>query len=243
MKFYIGTSGYGYKEWKGIFYLEKIKPQEMLGFYAQHLGTVEINNTFYRMPTAVSLTAWSQQVPNDFVFAFKAPQAITHMKRLRQVGDETQYLFRTLSILHNKLGPVLFQFPRSFPIDHEALEKFIGLIPDQALCAFEFRNISWIDDRILNLLAKKGCSLCTTDADDNPATKTISTASWGYLRLRRSDYTAEDLVHWLKKIRLQKWENVFVFFKHENEAKGPQLAMAFRNLSKNSNLSEHAVGI
>lgn len=233
MEFHIGTSGYGYKEWKGIFYPEKIKPQEMLSFYAQRLTAVEINNTFYRMPTAASLTSWSQQVSPDFVFAFKAPKIITHRKRLRNVGEETQYLFRTLSILHNKLGPVLFQFPRSFPIDAEALEYFLALIPDQALCAFEFRNTSWIDDRIINLLAEKGCSLCITDTDDNPVAKVIRTASWGYLRLRRSDYTENDLVRWLERINLQKWKNVFVFFKHEDEAKSTQLATAFRNLSKN----------
>ena len=114
MKIYSGTSGYGYKEWKGNFYPDKISPKEMLRFYAERFQTVEINNTFYRLPTGGVLASWAEQVPDDFIFAFKAPQKITHLKRLRNVGEETGYLFRSLSILERKLGPVLFQFPKSF---------------------------------------------------------------------------------------------------------------------------------
>ena len=115
MKIFIGTSGYGYKEWKGRFYPEKISPKEMLRFYSEHLATVEINDTFYHMPTEPVLTSWAEQVPDDFVFAIKAPQVITHLKRLKDVGGETGYLFRTLSTLDRKLGPVLFQC-RSVPM-------------------------------------------------------------------------------------------------------------------------------
>jgi Uncharacterized conserved protein len=222
MKFYVGTSGYSYKEWKGKFYPEKVSPHEMLRFYAEHFGTVEINNTFYRMPSASVLTSWAQQVPNEFVFAFKAPQVITHRKRLRNVGEETQYLFRTLSVLHNKLGPVLFQFPQSFPADPKVLEDFLALIPGDTPCAFEFRNPSWLDNAIFGLLQKKGCCLCIADTDENPTKEIVSTAPRGYLRLRRSDYTDADLSHWMERIRLQKWEEAFVFFKHEDEAKGPE---------------------
>src|SRR5512136_2120069 len=128
MKIYVGTSGYGYKEWKGIFYPEKISPKEMLRFYSERFGTVEINNTFYHMPTENVLTSWAEQVPDDFVFAFKAPQVITHIKRLRNVGEETGYLFRTLSVLDRKLGPVLFQFPKSFRADPTTLKDFLALI-------------------------------------------------------------------------------------------------------------------
>src|SRR5512135_441679 len=118
MKIYVGTSGYGYKEWKGKFYPEKISPQEMLGFYSEHFNTVEINNTFYHRPTKGVLASWAEQVPDDFVFALKAPQVITHLKRLKNVGEETDYLFNTLRILGRKLGPVLFQFPKSFRADY-----------------------------------------------------------------------------------------------------------------------------
>ncbi|PKN17358.1 MAG: DUF72 domain-containing protein [Deltaproteobacteria bacterium HGW-Deltaproteobacteria-6] len=234
MKFYIGTSGYGYKEWKGRFYPEKISPHDMLGFYAGHLGAVEMNNTFYHMPTDAVLTSWTRQVPADFIFAFKAPRIITHYKRLKDVGAEISYFFRTLTVLHSKLGPVLFQFPDRFQADHKQLEDFLILLPAWASCAFEFRSPSWFTDMTLQLLRAKNCSLCITDTDEHPAGAIASTAPWGYLRLRRSDYTDADLSLWLKKIRLQKWKAVFVFFKHEAQAKGPELAMRFRKLAETS---------
>ncbi|MBI5586482.1 MAG: DUF72 domain-containing protein [Deltaproteobacteria bacterium] len=124
MKIYCGTSGYGYPEWKGNFYPAKISPKEMLRFYGERLPTVEINNTFYHLPTGGVLTSWSEQVPDDFIFAFKAPQVITHRKRLKNVGEETVYLFRSLSLLERKLGPVLFQFPKNFPPDPVRLKEF-----------------------------------------------------------------------------------------------------------------------
>ena len=230
MKIYVGTSGYGYKEWKGKFYPEKISPKEMLRFYSKRLTAVEINNTFYHMPTEGVLASWAEQVPDDFVFALKAPQVITHLKRLRNVGEETEYLFRTLSILDRKLGPVLFQFPGSFRADLDALEDFLGLIPGNMSWAFEFRSPSWFDGEILGILRKKGCSLCIADTDENPATEIINTATWGYLRLRRSDYTDAALSQWIGRILSQKWERAFVFFKHEDEAKGPEMAIRFREL-------------
>ncbi len=231
MKIYAGTSGYGYKEWKGKFYPEKISPREMLRFYSVRLRAVEINNTFYHMPTEGVLTSWAEQVPDDFIFALKAPQVITHLKRLRNVGDETEYLFRTLSVLERKLGPVLFQFPGSFRADRGALEDFLGLIPANTACAFEFRSPSWREDEILDLLRKRGCSLCIADVDENPADEIISTASWGYLRLRRPGYTDADLSHWMERIFSQKWDRAFVFFKHEEGAKGAEMAMRFRELA------------
>jgi uncharacterized protein YecE (DUF72 family) len=148
------------------------------------------------------------------------------------VGKEMQYLFRVLSVLHNKLGPVLFQFPRSFHKDISALEDFLSLIPGQISCSFEFRSASWHDDAILEMLHKKDCSLCIADNDDDPASDIISTAKWGYLRLRRFDYTDADLAKWLERIRLQKWSRAFVFFKHEDEAKGPEMAIRFREFIK-----------
>jgi uncharacterized protein YecE (DUF72 family) len=231
VKIFVGTSGYGYKEWKGIFYPEKISPKEMLRFYSERLGAVEINNTFYHMPTQGVLASWAEQVPDDFVFALKAPQVITHLKRLRNVGEEAGYLFRTLSVLERKLGPVLFQFPKSFRADRPALEDFLPLIPNNMSCAFEFRSPSWLDAEILDLLRERGCSLCIADADENPTNEIINTAPWGYLRLRRSDYTDADLSQWIEGILSQKWERAFVFFKHEEQAKGPEMAIRFRELA------------
>jgi uncharacterized protein YecE (DUF72 family) len=238
MKIHVGTSGYGYKEWKGKFYPEKISPREMLRFYSERLSAVEINNTFYHMPVKSVIASWAEQVPDEFVFAVKAPQVITHLKRLRNVGEETDYLFRTLSLLDRKLGPVLFQFPKSFHADHLTLKDFLDLIPDMS-CAFEFRSPSRLDVEILALLRDKGCSLCTADTDENPANEIISTAPWGYLRLQRSHYTDADLSQWRERILSQKWEKAFVFFKHEEDAKGPEMAMRFRELGKGEALSRH----
>jgi len=232
MKIFVGTSGYSYKEWQGKFYPAKISPKEMLRFYAGRLTAVEINNTFYHMPTEPVLTSWASQVPGNFVFTLKAPQVITHFKRLRNVDEEAAYLFRTLSVLDKQLGPVLFQFPKSFRANRQTLEDFLGLVPGHISCAFEFRHPSWLDGEILDLLRGSGCSLCLADTDENPITELIKTAPWGYLRLRRADYTEADLSQWLEVILAQKWEKAFVFFKHEDGARGPEMAMRFRELSE-----------
>jgi uncharacterized protein YecE (DUF72 family) len=231
MKIHVGTSGYSYKEWKGIFYPEKISPKEMLRFYSERLGAVEINNTFYHMPTRAVLSSWAEQVPDNFIFAIKAPQVITHLKRLRDVGEEAEYLFNSLSVLERKLGPILFQFPGSFRADKPALKGFLGLIPASMPCAFEFRSLSWHTAEILELLREKRHSLCITDADENPAEEIISTAPWGYLRLRQSDYSDADLLQWGERVLSQKWEKAFVFFKHEEEATGPEMALRFQELT------------
>jgi len=232
MKIHVGTSGYGYKEWKGIFYPEKISPHDMLRFYGERFDAVEINYTFYHMPTVAGLTSWSEQVPDDFSFSLKAPQTMTHLKLLRNVGEEAKYFFKTLSILEKKAGPVLFQLPGSFRANRTVLEEFLALIPAGMACAFEFRSKSWFKKEILELLRARGCSLCTADTDEKPAGEIVSTADWGYLRLRRSDYTEADLSKWLERILAQQWERAFVFFKHEEEAKGPELARRFRELAE-----------
>ena len=239
MKIYVGTSGYGYKEWQGKFYPEKISPHEMLRFYSERLRAVEINNTFYHMPTEKVLSSWAVQVPDNFVFAFKAPQVITHLKRLRNVNEEIKYLFRTISILSGQLGPILFQFPKSFRADPAVLKDFLTLIPRTISCAFEFRSPSWLDVQVLDLLREKECTLCTSDSDDNPTNEIVSTAPWGYLRLRRSDYTDADLSQWMERVLSQKWKKAFVFFKHEEEeTKGPELAIRFQALAESRKKSE-----
>ena len=236
MKLYVGTSGYGYKEWKGIFYPEKISPKEMLRFYGERLDTVEINYTFHHMPTERILTPWAEQVPDDFVFALKAPQVLTHVKRLKDVGEEADYFFTTLAILGKKLGTVLFQFPAFFRANLPRLEEFLPLIPDNVHCAFEFRSPTWLEAGVAELLRDRGHTLCTADSDENPADGIIGSASWGYLRLRRSNYTEADLVIWLERVRAQQWERAFVFFKHEEEETeapaGPDLALRFGELAR-----------
>ncbi len=228
MKIYTGTSGFAHKEWKGKFYPEKISPKEMLHSYAERFKTVEINNTFYHMPKESVLTSWTDQVPSDFVFALKAPQVITHIKQLINVFEQTEYLFKSLSVMERKLGPILFQFPKSFFANVRVLKDFLALIPGTAACAFEFRSPSWVDAGMPDLLRESGCSLCIADTDENPAQEIISTAQWGYLRLRRSNYRDADLSQWVERICSQKWEKAFVYFKHEDEAKGAEMAMRFQ---------------
>jgi len=230
MNIYVGTSGFAHKEWKGKFYPEKIPPRDMLRFYAGRLAAVEINNTFYHMPNGTVLSSWAEQVPPGFVFALKAPQVITHIKRLKHVSSEAGYLFKALSVLGGKLGPVLFQFPESFHLNAPTLAAFLPLIPGATACAFDFRSPSWINEEILDLLRKKGCGWCIEDTDENPVQEVISTTRWGYLRLRRSDYTDVDLSQWVETILSQQWEKAFVFFKHEDEAKGAETAMRFQQL-------------
>jgi uncharacterized protein YecE (DUF72 family) len=230
VKIYVGTSGFGYKEWKGTFYPKKIAAGDMLRSYSEHLNAVEINNTFYHMPTEKLLSSWADQVPDDFLFSLKVPQIITHIKRLKDVDAQTDYLFKTVSVLAERLGPILFQFPNSFRPDPSTVEAFLSLIPRTKPCAFEFRSAIRSDPKILDLLRQKGCSPALADSDEDPVTDLISTAEWGYLRLRRSDYDDKSLLEWRERIVAQDWERAFVFFKHEDGAKGPEMAVHFREL-------------
>ncbi len=231
MKIYTGTSGFAYKEWKGPFYPDTISPKEMLRFYATRLNTVEINNTFYHMPQRTVLANWAGQVPDDFMFALKAPQVITHFKQLRNVFEETEYVFNALKTLSQRLGPLLFQFPKSFRADRAVLEDFLAILPAGAVCAFDFRSPTWLEGGIPELIRSKGCGWCIEDTDEHPLREIISSASWGYLRLRRSNYTDDGLSELADLIGSQEWERAFVYFKHEgDEARGPKLAARFQDL-------------
>ena len=232
MQILTGTSGYGYKEWKGNFYPDKIPANKMLAFYASKLATVEINNTFYRMPTANMVYSWAQQVPDGFTFVIKAPQIITHVKRMKDTKEETHYFLKTISSLGNKLGPALFQFPGSFHANIPLLAEFLDSVPKKSMCAFLFRHKSWFKDETSDLLRSHKQALCFEDADENPIDSIVPTASWGYLRLRKTDYTDNDLSQWANKVLAQDWQKAFVFFKHEDDAaaRGPQLAASFNEI-------------
>ena len=231
MKLYTGTSGFSYKEWKGPFYPEKIKNDEMLAFYATRLPTVEMNNTFYRMPRTSVLETWSGQVPAKFRFVLKASRRITHIKRLRNVEEEAKFLFDTIEALGRKLGVVFFQLPPNFKKDMERLEALLDMLPKVAV-AFEFRHESWFDDEVYEALKKKDCALCLADAEGDLDVPLVSTAKWGYLRLRRPGYTPAELKKWYKWVSEQKWKNAFVFFKHEDAGAGPRLAEKFQKLAE-----------
>jgi uncharacterized protein YecE (DUF72 family) len=232
MQFFVGTSGYSYKEWKGSFYPEKLPPKEMLGFYAQRFSTVEINNTFYRMPKESDLESWAAQVPDSFRFVLKAPQTITHRKRLKGVEQDTDYLVRTAAVLKGRQGPLLFQLPPNFRKDLPRLETFLGLLGEGTLAAFEFRHESWFDDEVFGCLRARSCALCTADMEDAAATELVGTAGWGYVRLRREEYTDRQLEEWIKRLRAQKWDEAYVFFRHEDTGTGPKFATRFLELAQ-----------
>lgn len=229
---HVGTSGFSYKEWKGSFYPEDLPNAGMLSYYAERLGAVEINNTFYRLPKASVLESWAEQVPDDFRFSIKASRKITHFKRLKpESADETGYLMETVATLGDRLGMVLFQLPPNMKADVDRLRAFLDLVPASVPAAFEFRHDSWKDDAVHEVLRERGVALVCADTedpeDDEPV---VPTADWGYLRLRRPTYDEDDLKRWAETVRAQGWKRAFVFFKHEDEGAGPAMAERFREI-------------
>jgi len=228
VKIRTGTSGWSYKEWKGFFYPEKLAAKDMLRYYSERFPTVEVNNTFYRMPNEATLLGWASQVPEDFTFVLKASKRITHDKRLKEVGDSVEYLLRTAGALGTRLGPFLVQLPPNMKKDVPRLRDFLAIFPARA--AFEFRHTSWHDDEVYAALREKNAAWCIADtgeADDPPF---MATADWGYLRLRRVVYEESDIASWAERVKAQSWGEAYVFFKHEDAGTGPKLAARFLEL-------------
>jgi uncharacterized protein YecE (DUF72 family) len=218
-----GTSGFSYKEWVGEFYPDKLAAKDMLAHYATRLPIVEINNTFYRMPNAAAIEAWRSQVSDSFRFAIKVPRRISHIKRLRECGEELKFLLRALAGLEPCLGSLLVQLPPHARCDEAALAAFLNEVPDGARVAFEFRNESWLVPAVFKLLESRNAALVQSESDDT-FEPLPWTADWAYLRLRRVDYGAEDLRRWLERIDASGVTEAQVFFKHEDAATGPKLA-------------------
>jgi len=227
---WLGTSGYSFDEWKGNFYPEKLPAKEMLHFYAERLETVEINNTFYRMPTESLVTGWLDQVPEGFRFAIKSPQRITHMRRLKECGESVTRLVQVITMLGPRLGPLLYQLPPNFKKDLPRLENFLDTVPSPGRVAFEFRNKSWFDDDVFESLKKHRVALVVSDTGEEPVAPLVPTADWGYLRLRREEFDDTSLGEWAKRIHEQPWTDAFVFVKHEEEGKGPKFAARLKEL-------------
>ena len=224
----VGTSGYNYAEWKGSFYPADLPAARMLPYYAGCFSTVEINATFYRMPTPKTVTGWAQATPSDFTLALKAPQRITHFARLRDVDEPVRYFCDAARALGPKLGPLLFQLPPNFSRDTARLADLLALLPAGLACAFEFRHDSWLTDEVYERLRARGAALCIADSDQGTTPLEV-TAPFGYLRLRHEGYTDADLARWAATIRRlgEGWREVFVFFKHGSES--PRLAAAFQD--------------
>jgi len=215
-----GASGYSFKEWKGIFYPEKIKPEDMLAWYAARLPTVEINNTFYQMPKVPILQHWADVTPESFRFAIKASRRITHVARINAEAatDSVGYLYKSLAALGEKRGPVLFQLPPFLKKDVARLSEFLYLLPEGHRAAFEFRHDSWFDDEVYAALKAASASLCLSEREDNAPPPLVETAPWGYVRLRLETYSDADLERWAERLAATGWQQIYAYFMHEPTA-------------------------
>ena len=225
----VGTSGYSYKEWLGPFYPEKLPASEMLSYYAERFTTVEINNTFYRMPAESVLEHWSQQVSEQFTFTLKAPKRITHVNRLRDSEALVAEFLRRASVLGNKLGVILFQLPPFLKKDLPRLQGFLDQLPPGKRVAFEFRNPTWQDDEVYELLRSRGAILCVTDTDEGD-TPFVATSDCGYVRLRRTHYDDGELRAWAAQIAAKALPRTYVYFMHEDEALGTRFGQRLDEL-------------
>jgi uncharacterized protein YecE (DUF72 family) len=231
MRVHAGTSGFAFKEWKGPFYPPDLKDDAMLGFYASRFATVEINNTFYRLPKEGVLQSWASQVPDAFTFAIKASQRITHFARIKpDAASAVEFLLKNTASLGARLGPILFQLPPNMKADVDRLRGFLAMLPADRKYTIEFREDSWFQDDVYALLRERDIPMCVIDQPDfsSPA---VSTASWGYVRLHRFDYDAGALSRWWNTIRSQSWNEAYVYFKHDEGAgSGPPAVEAFRQM-------------
>jgi uncharacterized protein YecE (DUF72 family) len=219
----VGTSGYNYPEWRGRFYPPKLTAAAMLPYYAERFTTVEINATFYRMPAPKTVAGWSAATPEGFVFTLKAPQRITHMRRLRDIDEPLRMFCDTARELGPKLGPLFFQLPPNFKKDTGRLRDLLVQVPPDLRCAFEFRHASWFADDVYAALHRRDAALCVADTEEGRTPDEV-TASWGYYRLRNVDYSDAELAAWARALLRPGRADVFCYFKHEDTGTGPALA-------------------
>jgi uncharacterized protein YecE (DUF72 family) len=227
---WIGTSGYNYPEWKGSFYPSDLPAAKMLPYYAERFATVEINYTFYRMPSEKLLSGWAAQTPTPYKLTLKAPRRITHDSRLRNCGDLVRGFCQTAGTLGEKLGALLFQLPPNLKKDAALLDAFLEELPPKVCGAFEFRHTSWLEDEIFDRLAKRGLALCVADSE-KLSTPVMITTDYAYFRLRDEGYTPDDIARWADTITgaTVNCRDVFVYFKHEEQGKGPELGALLRS--------------
>jgi uncharacterized protein YecE (DUF72 family) len=228
---WIGTSGFSYKEWLGHFYPPELSEQQMLRYYAERFSSVEINYTFYRLPTVRILQGWAKETPEHFAFTLKAPRRITHDLRLRDAAEIVSDFCDIAQALKHRLGAILFQLPPFLKKDTARLEDFLHQLSPEVRAAFEFRNTTWFADDVYECLRRFNAALCVAESEDR-STPFERTADFGYFRLRRPDYGDGELSEWARKLQeaAQHWKDAFIYFKHEAEGKGPQLAGRLRVL-------------
>ncbi|MGZ4813998.1 MAG: DUF72 domain-containing protein [Terriglobales bacterium] len=232
-KLFVGTSGWGYPSWKPAFYPEKTKQKDFLRYYATQLNAVEVNYTFRHMVSEKSVTAWLQETPEEFRFAIKAHQTITHIRRLKNAEEPVQRFVESLKTLDasGRLGPALFQLPPNLKCDTGLLRDFLSLLPPKLKTTFEFRHASWFVEEVYNALGDRDAALCIAE-DEERETPDVPTASFSYYRLRKPGYTTKELAAKADKLRkLAAEREVYAFFKHEED---PQSALWAVDALKNA---------
>jgi uncharacterized protein YecE (DUF72 family) len=231
VKLMVGTSGFSYPAWRGPFYPADLPARQMLAFYARTFRTVEINNTFYRLPTPALLATWKRETPSGFRFALKASQRITHHMRLKDVGEPVQRFCTVASELGTQLGPLLFQLPPHLRFDAPRLAEFLAALPGGTQTAVEFRHASWFVDETYDLLSRHHAALCIAESE-SLSTPFVPTADFGYLRLRREDYPDAELAAWAARVRaVRRWQRAYVYLKHDEAGRAPALARALLDAS------------
>jgi uncharacterized protein YecE (DUF72 family) len=233
-----GTSGYNYPEWKGTFYPKDLAAKKMLPYYAARFPTVEINYTFYRMPNEKLVAGWAEQTPSPYKFTLKAPRRITHDSRLKDCGELVATFCRVAGTLGDKLGTLLFQLPPNLKKNLPLFDAFVADLPQNVRAAFEFRHESWLDEEIFARLSRQNLALCVADSQ-KMSTPVRITADYAYFRLRDEGYTADAIAKWADTIARETaaCRDVFVYFKHEEEGKGPEFAqLLMKHLEKKSTI-------
>lgn len=228
---FVGTSGFAYKEWKGDFYPEKTPDRQMLAFYSSQLPSVEINYTFRRLPAETTCEGWRIQAAEGFRITLKAPQRITHMKRLVDTSVEVDEFIRRGRLLGDKLGAILFQLPPNFKYERERLANFLTTLPPVCPYAMEFRHESWQDPEVHELLGSNNVAICSAETEEKALSSIPITAPHAYLRLRKEIYTDEELILWAKRLSevREGGTDVYCYFKHEGGGVGPRYALTVKN--------------
>ena len=230
-RLYVGTSGFAYGEWKGPFYPEDLRNRDMLSFYAERFGSVEVNYTFRRDPSDETLARWRESTPAGFLITLKAHQRITHWLRLAEAHGAVSAFLDRARPLGDRLGAILFQCPPNLPYDRSLIEAFVAHLPPTVRSAFEFRHPSWIEAK--ELLASRGAAWCVAETDQRPFTdQRLEPWPFVYLRLRKEFYSEEELAGWAGRIEpvLAAGSDVFCYFKHEDKTAGPTFAERLRAL-------------
>lgn len=224
-RYYIGTSGWHYEHWRGLFYPPELPKTRWLDFYARHFTTVELNNTFYRLPTEKAFTSWRESSPKGFLYTVKVSRFITHIKRLKNVDEALENFLVRARLLEDKLGPLLYQLPPNMRRNDEMLESFLSILPPGLCHVFEFRHESWLDDKVFALLQRHNAGLCVFDMPDFTC-PLVATADFAYIRFHGSSglysscYSDEELFDWARKISQlsQNLEAVYIYLNNDAQA-------------------------